>query len=90
MSTFRKWLTKKAFPDPATQGFVQYEYCGDAWQAALKEVLKQTERTNRGRIGIIDWIEKELQEDYGMPPIKPKTEEELKAFYEKYQSQRKT
>ena len=32
------------------------------WKAALERVLKHTKQINRGRIGIIDWIEQELEE----------------------------
>ncbi|KKN71260.1 hypothetical protein LCGC14_0423030 [marine sediment metagenome] len=78
-SAFRKWLIEKAFPDPATQGLVQYEYCGEGWQAALKwyqsiaagcEKDCQTDEDYKTLYFHLKQVLKNgIQEDYGMPPL---------------------
>ena len=41
MKTFLKWLHEIKFPHLGGKlGGIQYEYCGDAWRAALEHILK--------------------------------------------------
>ena len=70
MKRFEEWWKNKNTEDIDFKGDgdeITYQdienYTEKGWRAALEEILKQTKRINRGRIGIIDWIEKELKND---------------------------
>jgi len=62
MKKFTKWLNKQ-IPEHGDYKIIAAEdkIAEKAWKAALEKVLKHTKRTNRGRVGIIDWIEEELK-----------------------------
>ena len=57
MKEFEKWWNKLVHIAPEDKKILEW-----GWEAALERVLKHTKQTNRGRIGIIDWIEQELEE----------------------------
>lgn len=61
MKALKKWLYEIKFPHlKGKLGGVQYEYCGDAWQAALEHILKDCVLPN----GMISHslIKRELEE----------------------------
>lgn len=56
MKEFNKWWGNSII------NFEEYKLAERVWKAALERVLKHTKRTNKGRVGIMDWIEEELNE----------------------------
>jgi len=59
MKQFRKWILNDECPVLSSYEEMQRE---KGWRAAFERTLKYVKRSERGSIGIIDWLEKELQE----------------------------